>query len=708
MKSIRAGAVALLLAARLCVAENAPSIDQLVEQLGAREVPIRREAATQLAKLGAAAKPALPTLITALGDSDKQVWSIAIGVIASLGPDAAEAIPTLLENLDSRKKSGGRDRDRRQLLMRSAYALTRIGPAAKPALLETLKSEDGMARMGAARALGGMGPAAKDAVPALVENLRRDHPDERRETIDALGQIGPDAAPLLGEALDSSQPIVRAGAALALAQIGRGAQSTAAKVAEVAARETDPAVRAALLSAVAKVGVDPARAVELLIAGVKDDNEAVRHGAINAIYLLRSANGQILSALTALLADPNGAWSERAAVVVGRLGPSASAAIPTLLAAMRKRTPAPPVYLDALAQIGPAAVPGVLQAIEKENPDALTREHWSVKCLQKVGGGAVAPLTGALGHTNLGIRLVAARTLGELGPVAAPAFNALTVAAADADPRVRATAIGALVSTRVQIPAAVSRVEAALKDPSAIVRIAAAQLIPHLGEQARPLAPALINALGDSDAAMQLAVVQALPSVGQSAEPAIRPLLQLLPKADNETRARVLAVFAGIGSQAKEALPEIQNCLKDSDPAVRAAAFSAVAKIEEPAARLPILLAALDDPALPVRKAAAQEIAALGDKAREATGRLVALLGREDERDFAFDTLRQISPRSVPDLVVMLGDRDLAVKGFAARRLGSLGPEAREAIPALEAILNGNERGELKRTVAEALKRIKP
>lgn len=708
MRSFRAAVAALLLASGSLVAEEPPSIDKLVAQLGAREVPIRREAAAQIARLGAGAKPALPALIKAVTDPDKQVWSIAIGVIASLGPDAAEAIPTLVENMDSRKKGGGRERDRRQMLMRSAYALTRIGPAAKPALLEALKSEDGMARAGAARALGGMGPAAKEAIPGLVENLRRDQPDERRETIDALGLIGPDAAPALGEALGSDQALVRAGAALALAQIGRGAQGVAAKVAEVAARETDPVVRAALFSAVPKVGVEPARAVELLIAGVKDDNDVVRHGAINAIYLLRSANAQLIPALVALLPDPNTAWSERAAVVLGRLGPSASAAVPSLLDAVRKRAPAPPVYLDALAQIGPVAVPGVLRAIENENPDVLTRDHWSVKCLQKIGGGAVTPLAQALADSRISIRLVAARGLGELGPVAAPAFAALTGAGGDADPRVRATVLGALVDARAQKLAVVSRVEAALKDPSPIVRSAAAQLVPHLGEQARSLAPALLATLGDSEPAVRLAVVQALPAIGPAAEPAIGSLLQLLPKGDAETRAQVLQVFAGIGANAKAALPAVQNSLKDSDPAVRAAALSAVAKIEEPPARAPILIAGLDDPALPVRKAAAQELGALGEKARDATGRLVVLLQREAERDFAFDALRQISPRSVPDLVTMLGDRDLAVKIFATQRLARLGPEARDAIPALEAILTSNERGELKQTVTEALKRIKP
>jgi HEAT repeat protein len=704
-----ARALAILLALLLpALAEEAPPVDKLIEQLSARENAARREAAYQIDKLGPAAKPAIPALIKALSDPDKQVWSIAVGTLAKLGPEAAEAIPALMESLDSRKNRGPRDRDKRQILMRSAHALTRIGPAASPPLLYGLNCDDGRARAGSAKALGGMGAAAHDAIPGLIANLRRDQPDERRETIEALALIGRDSVPALGEALGSPEAPVRTGAALAIALLGRDAQSLASKVADATAKETDPAARAALLAAVPKVGVEPARAVELLIAGVRDDHDQVRHGAINAIYVLRGANDVLMPALLALVRDPNPTMSERGAAVLGRLGPAGSPAVPALLEVMRQRTPPPPVFLEALGQIGPAAVPGILSAVEGESPDVLTREHWSVKCLQTIGGGTVATLAGALTNPKISIRLVAARGLGELGPVAAPAIDAQLNATSDADPRVRATALAALVSTRVKTLAAISRIEMALKDPAEMVRVAAAQLVPPLGDQARPLAPALLTALGDHGPAVRLAVIQALAALGPAAEPAVGPLLQLLPTIDADGRARVFTVFAAVGPNAKAALPEVQRGLHDPEPAVRAAAIGAFGKIENPNERLPVLLAGLDDPTPLVRKTAARELAAIGDRARDAAGRLTAMLQREEERDVAFETLRQINVRSVPDLVTLLSDRDLTVKVFATQRLGRLGPEARDAVPALEAILNGNERGELKKNVAEALKRIKP
>jgi HEAT repeat protein len=712
VRPLRVGIAALLVTARLLAAEGTPSVplsvDKLIEQLSAKENTVRREAAMQLGKLGPAAKPAVPALIKALSDPDKQVWSAALNDLALLGPDAAEAVPALIEGFDSRKNRSARDRDRRQSMMRAAYALSRIGEVAKAPLIEALKSEDGSARAGAAKALGGMGPAAKEAIPGLVKNLERDQPDERRETIDALALIGKDAIPALGTALDSNDPKVRAGAALVLSQIGKDASSLATKVADVAAKETDLTARAALLSALPKVGVPPARAVELLIAAVKDDNDQIRHAAINAIFLLRSANDRLIPALTALLKDPNQAWNERAAVVIGRLGSAASATVPALLEVARKRPSAQQPYLDALGQIGPDAVPGILNAVAAENPDAITKDHWAVKCLQTIGGEAVGVLTPSLADTRLPVRLLVARALGEFGGVAASAATELLKTSGDADPRVRAAALTAAVNTHAQTLAAVSKTESALKDPSPLVRMTAAYLVPRLGDAARPLTATLLASLQDKDPKVQFAVLDALPSVGTAAEPAVESLRALLAKSDPAARARILAVFGGIGPGARTVLPDVQKQLSDPDPNVRAAAITAFAHIAEPKERLPVLLAALDDPALPVRRAAAPEIGTLADRASEATTKLTPLLQRDDERDFAFDAIKKIKPKSIPDLITMLSDRDLTVKIFAARRLGSIGPEARDAIAPMEAILASKEREEYKKNVVEALKKIKP
>jgi hypothetical protein len=76
----------------------------------------------------------------------------------------------------------------------AAEALGRIGPAAVPQLVATLRSEDPEARLQATQVLARMGSDAKEAVPDLVRLL--DDPDERirKAATRTLGRIGPDAA----------------------------------------------------------------------------------------------------------------------------------------------------------------------------------------------------------------------------------------------------------------------------------------------------------------------------------------------------------------------------------------------------------------------------------------------------------------------------------------------------------------------------------
>ncbi|MEI9894839.1 MAG: HEAT repeat domain-containing protein [Chthoniobacter sp.] len=153
------------------LADDAASVDKLTQQLASKDLPARREAAYQLSHLGAAAKPALPALLKALDDDDKQIWSYSMEAIAALGPAAQDATPVLIDRLDGRKSKGRRERDLRQGMMRTAYALSRIGATAVPPLIQALGEGDLSLRLGATRALGGMGPIAHTAIPALIKNL---------------------------------------------------------------------------------------------------------------------------------------------------------------------------------------------------------------------------------------------------------------------------------------------------------------------------------------------------------------------------------------------------------------------------------------------------------------------------------------------------------------------------------------------------------
>jgi len=122
-----------LLAASALAEDAAPSVDKLAQQLASKDLNTRREAAYQLSHLGTAAKPALPALLKALDDDDKQVWSSCIGAIAALGRTPWRRFPFDRPARQSQKSRPAR-RDVRQGSMRTAYALSRLGPRRAPAV----------------------------------------------------------------------------------------------------------------------------------------------------------------------------------------------------------------------------------------------------------------------------------------------------------------------------------------------------------------------------------------------------------------------------------------------------------------------------------------------------------------------------------------------------------------------------------------------
>jgi HEAT repeat protein len=715
----RTGLTSLTLAfvaATLFAAEKPTDPTQLISQLTSGDVAARRNASYELSQLGPKAKDAVPALIKALDDNDKQVWTNAIATIAALGPDAKDAVPALLSDLNSQSASRQRSYYRDQVLIRTSYALTRIGPVAIPPLIEGLQSKDTMMRSGAARALGGMGADAKDAIPALVENLGHWDTGVQTDAIDALGSIGGAAKPKVVEALAGKEPRQRSAAALALGAIGKPAQDAATPMLAQLKSETDVTVRASLLSALPRLGADPAKVVPALIDGMKDEREPIRHAAINGLLTMRAAQPQIVKALAGMLRDPNAAASERAAYVLGRLGETAGSAAPAILSVIATQATPSQACLDALVQIGEPAVTPMLAAFEKEKPANLTRDHWVVKCLQQMGGLGAAPIARNLTHPSGSVRLLAVLALVELGLDAEAAIPALFKALDDEDPHVRAAALIALVGARAPLDQLQSHLDKAFKDPSPIIRAAAVEAAVRLGDEGKDFRPRVISALKDPDETVRKAVtthlgaafadalpqltallddrsqrsgaIEALGRIGPASKPAVAPLVKLLGSSSKDDRLRILTSLGQIGASASEALPAIAEARKDSDAAIRIAAYQATAAVEsKKSERVAALLPGLDDSDLAVRQAVAETLGKLGDQAADAFTKLVALAGADSDRAFALVALGQIGVRDIPKLVSLLQDPHREVRLYAIYRLDTLARRAKDALPALEPIL---------------------
>lgn len=734
-RALSAGLMAGLLATSV-LAQDAPppSIDKLVEQLASRDLPTRREAAYQLSHLGKAAKPALPSLLKALDDDDKQIWSYAIAGIAEIGPDAQEAVPVLIDRLDGRKSRGrGRERDIRQGVMRTAYALSRIGKPAVAPLIDALGQNDVTLKIGAARALGGMGSTAKEAVPALIKNLADPQDPVRDETTQTLALLGADAGPALVTALQDSDARRRAAAATALAQMDPGFSGAGKEVEQVATKETDPTVRAALFGALAKTGVAPDRCVALMLPAVTDENETLRHAALNALLSNSAVRKAAVPKLAELLKDKNTTVRERGAHALGRVGPGAVDALPVLIEAARAADGAP-VYAEALAQVGPKALPPLLGILQKSKGD---QGKWVLRVLHSFGPPAVPVLSEALKSNSAEVRVAAASAIGEMGRDGSAAATPLFVLTKDSTPAVQAAAFRALVAVHADserlkpllqealaskdndVRKAAAAGTAALggattlgvdglldllADDNAAGRAAAVQALGQLGDKAAPALNALMSHIDDP--ALQSSVIDTLGHIGPAAAPAVPKLVEIAKK-DNQ-RTTILPVLTGIGQGAKEALPMIYAAVKDPAPDVRASAATALAAVETDDAKAIAVLAPLAKATESgkVRRATAHAIAKYGPAASAAVPGLITMLEKDTERSEAMRALKAIGVKNVPDLMAMLAVHDPKVRTFACESLGNLGPDAKDAAPKLREI--AQQDGAIRATANAALKKIDP
>ena len=721
LRSLTAILAFLLCAIFSAVAEPPPDVAKLAAQLASTDRDTRREAGHALEKLGPAAKGALSELLKALDDSDKQVWANAFSAIAAIGPGAAEAMPRLVEILDTRKSADYRERDKAQKRMRAAHALASIGDAARPALIAALRSDDTGTRIGVAHALGEMGAQSRDAIPALIENLGHADEELRGEVIETLALIGKDAVAPLAKSLAWPDPKLRSGSARALAAIGAEAALAGAALLAQLQGEKENAVRAAMLTALPRVGLPQEQIVAPLVKALRNDDREIQSAALNGLLAIRPAEKVVVPALTAMLLDSQAGISERAALALGRFGPAARSAVPKLVTL----APGKEAYRAALTEIGAPAVPELLRQIERVPAAALNREHWVIQLLAGIGGAGIPELVKALDSPSASVRVAALGTLNALGEQARDARSAVLKLTVDADAFVRATALSALVSMATDTAGTLQKIETAMRDSAPVVRLSAVTAAGALGKSARPLAASLTPLLDDADASVRSAALRAAGAFG-SDDPALTKRLvarlddpatrsaaiEALAKtgADAATAAKLialypksakpdrLAILSSLGADAPaESAGLIAVAVKDGDAEIRAAALRANVKVQ-PSVKdsLPTLIAALRDPQISVRRTAAELIGQIGDKETDkvvpALGPLVALLASGEDRTFALDALRAAHVRDAAAIEQALAIPFADGRLWACERAAKLGAKGRPLVEKLKPLLaDGND-----------------
>lgn len=167
---------------------NASRVPGLMEDLNSKDSAKRRQAVQALARMGEEAKPAAD-LALQLARDDKEPQELRLEAALVLGRvrRGDQVIAILREALGNPKDV---------IRMKGALALAEVGPSAKAALPDLMKSfqdPNPLVRALAARALGGLGNEAKQALPALAETLKdaTNHPLVRAQATRALAKMGP-------------------------------------------------------------------------------------------------------------------------------------------------------------------------------------------------------------------------------------------------------------------------------------------------------------------------------------------------------------------------------------------------------------------------------------------------------------------------------------------------------------------------------------
>jgi beta-lactamase regulating signal transducer with metallopeptidase domain/HEAT repeat protein len=227
---------------------------------------------------------------------------------------------------------------------------------------------------------------------------------------------------------------------------------------------------------------------------------------------------------------------------------------------------------------------------------------------------------------------------------------------------------------------AVPALTAAVKNGNRNVRRFAIKLLGWLGTDARSALPAILQAMKDDDPETQLRAINAVYSIDLHAKDVVMALRDVLKGKNDTNRLHAIGALQQIGEDARPAIPGLIALLNDKSEQVRGGALSALRATGGGKEVVVPVSRFLRDKNHNMRQQAYGILQDMGADAKEAVPALIAVL-----KDPAEDIFTELTLNT----------------------LRSIGPGAKEAIPILNELLRENNNLPRK-GIVDALKAINP
>jgi HEAT repeat protein len=348
------------------------------------------------------------------------------------------------------------------------------------------------------------------------------------------------------------------------------------------------------------------------------------------------------------------AYAEKALVKIGIPAVPALAAI----VAQKGDTDARIRVLNTLARIGieaKEAVPALLRCMNDQDEDI---RYFAVKTSVSVtpepGDELASALVHCLDDISPDVKGAAVRGLAVVGQAAASAVPRLLQLSDSTERRredrfsfvpLRADVAFALGKIGSRDAGVISKLRVLLDDSDPSVRIAAALAYWRLSDDCGKALTSLKREFDDQSQPVRITceAIEGLGEMSRHAGPVSGDLVAALRHPESDIRAAAVRALRRVLPD--EYSERILPLIRDSDPFVRVAVIETLGEVDaDNASYTDILIAALDDPDLFVRRASLHALQQLGGKAKKALPRLelMAASEREPNRHLAEQVIRHI------------------------------------------------------------------